>query len=233
MKHYFHVPFAICLLSFAIPFSSCQRRDPSRLTASGTLDMTDVYLSPTIAGRVSTLSVREGDSVTVNQRLGTLDRFVQAQKDFDRSRRLVSEGGSTREQVENAELAWRDQQLVSPINGVILNRISEPGEVVTPGTPVVVIGDPTDIYMRIYVSEKEVGRLRLGQEALLRIDAFPDRAFKGKVTFISPKAEFTPKNVQTKEERVTQMFAVKIAVSEPDGHLKAGMPADVEINTAS
>jgi HlyD family secretion protein len=81
----------------------------------------------------------------------------------------------------------------------------------------------------IYVTEKELGRVRLGDGAEVNIDAFPDKAFAGKVTFISPEAEFTPKNIQTKEDRVKLVFGVKVEIENREGLLKPGLPADAVI----
>jgi HlyD family secretion protein len=212
--------------------AGCRPNAPAdRIAASGTLEMTEVYLSPTIPGRIETLTVREGDAVAAGQRVATFDRFAQAQRDYRRAERLLSAGGSTEQQVERAELALEDQQLMAPISAVVLTRVGEPGEVVAPGTPVLILGDPKEVYLEVYVSEGDIGRIRLGQAADILIDAFPDRRFAGRVTFVSPKAEFTPKNIQTKEERVTQMFRVKVTADAPEGFLKAGMPADCEIHT--
>ncbi len=191
--------------------------------------MTEVYLSPAVPGKLATLTVHEGDSVKSGQLLGTLDRFQQARRDLDRLQTLRASGEAARQQVENAELAYQDQQLVSPIDGVILIRVSEPGEGLSPGVPAVVIGNPKDIWIKLFISDAEIGKIVLGQKADITIDTFPDRRFAGRVTFISPKAEFTPKNIQTKEERITQMFAVKVTVDEPDGVLKPGMPADCDL----
>ena len=192
--------------------------------------MTEVYLSPAVTGRLSTLDVHEGDPVKKGQLLGTLDRFDQTRRDWERLKSLRASGEAARQQVEHAELAYQDQQLISPLNGVILIRVGEPGEGMSPGVPAVVIGDPQDVWMKLYISEGDIGRVFLGQKAAVTIDSFPGRSFKGRVTFISPKAEFTPKNVQTKEERVNQTFAVKVTLTEPSGILKAGMPADCDLD---
>ena len=77
-----------------------------------------------------------------------------------------------------------------------------------------------------YVSEKNLGKVKLGQEGKIKVDSFPEKEFVGKVTFISPEAEFTPKNIQTKEERVKLVFGIKIELDNPDQELKPGMPAD-------
>jgi HlyD family secretion protein len=82
----------------------------------------------------------------------------------------------------------------------------------------------------IYVPETELGKVQLGQKAELKVDTYPDKSFNGKVIYISPQAEFTPKNIQTQEERTKLVFAVKIKIDNPDFELKDGMPADAVIN---
>lgn len=117
----------------------------------------------------------------------------------------------------------------APISGIVLTKASEQGETVLAGAPIVVMIDPQDIWLRVYIAESDIGRVRLGQPGRIRVDSFPDRSFPGKVTEIASRAEFTPKNVQTKKERVYLVFGVKIALENPDGLLKPGMPADAEI----
>jgi HlyD family secretion protein len=87
------------------------------------------------------------------------------------------------------------------------------------------------VYVMIYVTEIELGRIRLGDDAEVKIDAFAERTFPGKVTYISPEAEFTPKNVQTKEDRVKLVFGVKVEIENKEGLLKPGLPADAVIMT--
>ena len=106
----------------------------------------------------------------------------------------------------------------------------EVGETATPGAPILTLIDPNDLWLRAYVSETDLGRIRLGQAAALTVDAFPGRMFAGVVREIASEAEFTPKNVQTKKERVNLVYRVKIGVSNPDGVLKPGMPADALIH---
>ncbi len=98
-----------------------------------------------------------------------------------------------------------------------------------PGQSILTLMDPRDLWLRAYVPETEIARVKLGQPATLAVDAFPGRVFQGTVSEIASEAEFTPKNVQTKKERVNLVFRVKIAVQNPDGTLKPGLPADAEI----
>ncbi len=126
-----------------------------------------------------------------------------------------------------------DSTITSPTAGIVTNKAIEQGEFVGPGTTLLTIADLSEVHLNIYVTEIELGKVRLGQEADVTIDSYPDRVFKGTVSFISPEAEFTPKNVQTKEERVKLVFRVKIQVPNPENILKPGMPADALIRANS
>ena len=119
--------------------------------------------------------------------------------------------------------------LRAPRGGVVLVRQAELGEVVAPGTPVVTLADLDHVWLRGYISETDLGRIRLGQEATLRTDTFPGKAYKGRLSFISSKAEFTPKSVETHRERVTLVYRVKMDVENPNHELKPGMPADASL----
>ena len=120
-------------------------------------------------------------------------------------------------------------ELKAPVAGWVLLKNIEAGEVVNVGTPVVTLGDVEDLWMNVYVGEKEVGRLRLGDPVTLRVDAYGNEGFSGKVIFISQEAEFTPKNIQTKEERTKLVYRVKVSIRNKDQKLKPGMPADAEL----
>jgi HlyD family secretion protein len=129
-----------------------------------------------------------------------------------------------------AQARLADTRLVSPITGIVLRKNMEVGETATPGAPILTLMDPNDMWLRAYVSETDLGRIRLGQAATLTVDAFPGRTFDGAIREIASDAEFTPKNVQTKKERVNLVYRVKIGVPNPDGVLKPGMPADARIH---
>jgi len=122
-----------------------------------------------------------------------------------------------------------DCTIVTPVAGIVTRRPVETGELVSPGTTVLTVSELDTVHVMIFVTEKELGRVRLGGEADVTIDAAPGRVFKGRVTFISPEAEFTPKNIQTKEDRVKLVFGVKVEIPNPDGALKPGLPADAVI----
>jgi len=119
--------------------------------------------------------------------------------------------------------------LASPQAGVVLRKHVEPGEMIAAGVPVVTIADLAHIWLKIYIPEPQLGRVKLGQNVEIVTDSFRGKVYPGKVTFINSEAEFTPKNVQTQEERVKLVFAMKIGVDNPDQELKPGMPADARI----
>ncbi|MDI6807942.1 MAG: efflux RND transporter periplasmic adaptor subunit [Candidatus Eisenbacteria bacterium] len=122
-----------------------------------------------------------------------------------------------------------DCHITAPVPGILIHKAVEVGELVGQGATVATISKLSNVDLMIYVNETELGRVKLGSEAQVRTDTDPKRIFRGKVVYISPVAEFTPKNVQTKEDRVKLVFGVKIAIDNPDGALKPGMPADAAI----
>jgi HlyD family secretion protein len=123
--------------------------------------------------------------------------------------------------------------LRAPSAGVITVREAELGEVVIPGTPVVTLADLDHIWLRAYIAETDLGRIRWGQEATITTDTYPNKQYRGRISFISSSAEFTPKSVQTYKERVTLVYRIKIDIDNPNYELKPGMPADAHIDLAS
>jgi len=120
--------------------------------------------------------------------------------------------------------------LQAPTAGVITVRQAELGEVVVPGTPVVTLADLDHIWLRAYVAETDLGRIRWGQDAAITTDTYPGKKYHGRISFIASDAEFTPKSVQTYKERVTLVYRVKIDIDNPNHELKPGMPADASIS---
>ena len=217
-------------LLIAILICGCAgKKDFKHMTFSGTMELTEHVLGFKVAGRLVNLFVDEGDFVKKGQLLATLDRFEQNKKDYDRVGVLFKNGGANQQSLEYARLTMEDQQLISPIDGVVLIKDVETGEIIPAGGGVVVIGDPHDQWVKIYVSEDMVHQLSINQQASVAVDG-SKQAYKGHVTFIADKAEFTPRNVQTPEERVTQTIAVKITVDDPDENLHAGVSADVKFD---
>lgn len=120
--------------------------------------------------------------------------------------------------------------ITSPFDGVVTVRHREPGEVVAPGSAVLTVLNTNDRWVRIYVPEDRIGAVKLGQTASITTDTYPDRTYGGAVRFVASEAEFTPRNVQTQEERVKLVYRVKVQITgDPDLDLKPGVPADVRI----
>ena len=123
-------------------------------------------------------------------------------------------------------------ELTSPVTGMVTVRLRDVGEVVSPGQPVVRIAQTRQPWVRAYLNETQLASVRIGQPAQVKVDGLSDKTFSGKLTFISPVAEFTPKTVETRELRVDLVYRIKVEVTDPDGILKIGMPADIVIEPA-
>jgi HlyD family secretion protein len=133
--------------------------------------------------------------------------------------------------VQSAETRLGYATVVSPLTGVVLSKNIEPGEYVSPGTPVVTVADIENVWLRAYIDERDIGKklVRWGTEAKITTDAYPGKVYQGHVSFISSEEEFTPKSVQTERERVKLVYRIKIDVKNPDRELKPGMPADARL----
>jgi HlyD family secretion protein len=123
----------------------------------------------------------------------------------------------------------KDSYVKSPVNGIITKSFFERGETVNPMSSLFRVADLKMVDLVIYVSEQELGKIKTGQTAEIKTDTYTDKSYSGKVVYISPEAEFTPKNIQTKDERTKLVFAVKIKIDNPDFELKPGMPADAKV----
>ena len=134
-----------------------------------------------------------------------------------------------REALAVAETRLGYATLASPLSGVVLSKNVEPGEFVAAGTPVVTVADLENVWLRAYINETDLGRVKVGQRVRVTADTYPGKRYEGRVSFIASQAEFTPKNVQTEKERVKLVYRVKVDIRNPNMELKAGMPADAEI----
>ena len=193
-----------------------------------------------------TRNLFEGGAVSRQALDNQQSAFNLARSDRDRLQQQVNllKSGSRPEQIaaQRAMLAQAEAArvqtdatltqavVVAPFSGSVTRRQREPGEVISAGLPVVSLANLDDRWVRIYVREDEVGRVKLGGKAEIMVDAFPDRRYGGEVVFISQEAEFTPRNVQTKEERVKLVYRVKVrVVGDTAQDLKPGLPADVRL----
>ncbi len=185
------------------------------------------------------------DEVTGQVRDQAQTNVERAQAVYERQQQIYNElvEGTRKEQIAidraNVRQAHRNlgmsrirlsyTKLEAPFDGVILVRQAELGELASAGTPVITLADLDHIWLRVYLPETQLGRMKLGQEVNVRSDTFPNKNYRGRVSFISPEAEFTPKSVQTDQERVTLVYRMKVDVENPNHELKPGMPADVYI----
>lgn len=143
---------------------------------------------------------------------------------------------ATRSQLDGAKASVElfrkqvnDTVVKSPIDGVVLSRIVEEGEVVAPGIPLLTVGNIAEPWVRTYVPQGYLGKIKLGDEAIIYSDSYPDRKVVGRVVYISDKEEFTPKNLVTKDERAKMVYSVKIAIDNKEGVFKAGQYVDVRL----
>lgn len=120
--------------------------------------------------------------------------------------------------------------VTAPLSGIVLSKNLEAGEYVSPGTPVVTLGNLEDAWLRAYINETDLGRVKVGQRAEVFTDSYPGKSYAGRITFISSNAEFTPKTIQTSQERVKLVYRIKIAIENKGMELKPGMPADAVIH---
>jgi len=162
------------------------------------------------------------------------------QRDLAAWRAAQREVGVARANLHNAQKRLELSKVIlnyttlrAPFSGVILVRNAELGEVMQPGTPVVTLADLDHVWLRAYIGETDLGKVRWGQDALLTTDTYPGRRYRGYVSFIASNAEFTPKSVETHKERVTLVYRIKIDVENPRHELKPGMPADARIELNS
>ena len=185
------------------------------------------------------------DVISAEQRDLAATALKRAQAAYDRARERLNqlqEGTraeeiaiarssvqQAREVLEMSQIRLGFTVLRAPRSGVVLVRQAELGEVVSAGTPVVTLADLDRVWVRAYVNETDLGRIRQGQAVRVRTDTFPSKNYNGRITFIASKAEFTPKTVETHKERVTLVYRMKIDVENPNHELKPGMPADVFI----
>jgi membrane fusion protein YbhG len=156
------------------------------------------------------------------------------------TKRREQDLGARRGDIERAraQIALIDAQLAdtiasSPINGVVLVKAADVGEILAPGTNVATVGDIDHPWLRAYIKEQDLGRVKLGAKVKVTTDSYPGKSYDGRVSFVSSEAEFTPKQIQTAEERVKLVYRVKIDIDNPQHELKSNMPADAEILTGN
>jgi len=309
--------FAVLLIA-----AGCSSKDENTISASGTIETTEVNIDSKSPGQIITLRVDEGSIVHQGDTLAQIDttnyglnyRQALAAAGQAEAQLLLQEHGSRREDIEqgaeqvkqsqaNFENAKEDEQrlkdllaanagtakqhddaetklqaaqaslnaaqdayqklktgsraediaaakarfdqmktqanqalqslhdctVIAPVSGTVTHKVLNQGEMEGPNATIVTVSVVDPVKLTIYVSDKDLGKVKMGQKAEIKIDTYKDKTLNGTVIYISPQAEFTPKNVQTTEDREKLVFAVKIQVANPDGLLKPGMPADATL----
>ncbi len=249
---------AIAIIFAAAAAVICGCGKANVITASGTVEDTEADLASRISSRVTKLYVDEGSmvkkgdvlaeldpSIVVAQKDAAASMYKQAQDYYSRTKNLFETASTSQQSLDNArtnyisaqnqlieaEVMLNEAKVIAPWSGVILKKHVEEGELVSSGTPLFTLGDVALSKVTIYLPLVDIGKITYGEAAKVKIDSYPKKWFEGKITFISSEAEFTPKNVQTQDERIKEVFEVQVTVPNPDYILKPGIPADVEIAT--
>jgi multidrug efflux pump subunit AcrA (membrane-fusion protein) len=198
------VVILILLVSYGVYYTLTKANQDRNLVVSGTIEATEINLGTQMGGLVNEVYAAEGDSVHQGQILAEIQPAAGASTGYT-------------------------EKIRTPINGVLLVRAIEPGEIAAPGGALLVVGDLATLTLTVYVPEDRYGQVQMGQTYPVTVDSFPGETFNGKVTYISNKAEYTPRNVQTVEGRKNTVYAVRLTLDNTGLALKPGMPADVAL----
>ena len=209
---------------------------------AGTLETTKVILSSKVNSDIVSLPVIEGDTVKKGQLVVEMscDTYKvsspQVDNDYARAQALIQKGHLSQAEFDMLERNKRDNDLklawcrvISPLDGIVITKFREEGEVVGVGTTLLSIANPYEIWAYFYVPHDEVYRLKIGQEVIGSLPEAPEKRFKGQIIKISEEAEFTPKNVQTREERTRLVYGIKVQFENPDLVLKSGMTIESDL----
>ncbi|MCB4756555.1 MAG: efflux RND transporter periplasmic adaptor subunit [Elusimicrobia bacterium] len=209
---------------------------------AGTVEATEVDLSARVSSQIASYEVREGDVASRGQLLVQLScedikiNADLAEKDYQRAVRLHNSGSISDEAYDQRRFKRDDALLrqgwctiAAPSSGTILNTYFEAGEYVTPGTKLLTLADLREVWAYVYVAQPVVAKLSLDLPIEGRLPEMKNKRFKGRITHINQEAEFTPKNVQTREERTRLVYGIKVTFPNPDGILKPGMTIEVKL----
>jgi membrane fusion protein YbhG len=192
--------------------------------------MKDLYAAKSISKQQ--FDNAESKYVITKAQLNSAKENLKKLQNFARPEDLEAAKARLDQAKANADLLRKqinDAYIVAPVSGIVTNKPVEVGELVGVGSTIVTISQLSTLNLMIYVSDSDLGKVKLNGNADIVIDTYPDKTFPGRIVYISPVAEFTPKNIQTKEDRTKLVFGVKLEVDNKDGILKAGMPADAYV----
>jgi HlyD family secretion protein len=183
-----------------------------------------------LAKGAGTVDARDVAETAYKQSAAAIERDKALEAQADKSVALaIANIGSARANLDLAKIVLGYTTLRAPFDGVILVRQAELGEVVSPGAAIVTLADIDHVWLRAYVNETDIGKIRLGEAAAVTTDSYPGKVYSGRVSFISEAAEFTPKSVETHAERVTLVYRIRIDIDNPTHELVPGLPADAKI----
>lgn len=208
---------------------------------SGTVEATQIIISSRISGNIQTISIKEGDLVKVDSELLKVDckdievMFDRLADDYQRARKLSNSGATSKESMDKASSLFKEAEIKkswctikSPIDGIVTNKFREVGEYVTPGTKLFSVLDQDDYWAFFYIPQNLINRFKVG-ELINTILPETKEVFEGRIIKINETAEFTPKNVQTYDERARLVYGIKIKIPNNQRRLKPGMTLEIEI----
>lgn len=237
------IPMVIILLVLAglggyYWYSTANAADPNKLALSGNIEATRINVAAETTGRILELKAENGATVKKGDTLALLDSTLLGLQ-YDQAKAALAAAGVAGNPVQIAlaqanfnlaEYNLKRATVVSPIDGTVIDRPFNAGEMAAAGTALYTIADLTKVTLTVYVPEASIGKIKLNDNVDVATDSFNGDTFKGTITKIAEKAEFTPASIQTKEQRVNLVFAVTITLDNADGKLKPGMPADATIS---
>lgn len=235
------------IVAGAVYFTASRPGESGRFSASGTIEAMEVNVGTQVGGTLVDVSVSEGDRIKRGELIGkTDDAMLKSQLDRanagleaagaqakqaggGRSAQAVAVNAAVKQAqaaVDIANIQLGFASVTAPLSGEVLSVPHTAGENLSPGSTVAILADLDNLKVTVYVPEGELGKVKLGRQARISVDS-TNRLFTGRITHIAEEAEFTPTNIETKDQRVKQVFAVTIDVKNVGGLLKPGMPADV------
>ena len=208
---------------------SDRQREQARTSADAQAALVESAKKQVAAARGALTTARanlQNPAIRTSQASAVQKQITQAQSDV---RSAQADAERARAQLQEAQANRSDLNIVAPFDGTIATRSAEPGEVVSPGTPIVTMLDLSKVYLRGFVPEGDIGRVKLGQTARVYLDSSPRQPIDATVSRIDPEASFTPENTYFRNDRVKQVVGIKLSIKSPSGAAKPGMPADGEI----
>jgi membrane fusion protein YbhG len=227
---------------------SAHATEATGLSASGAVEAQQYQVASVIAGRVTKVAVSEGDLVKQGQTLVVLDRAPlklqvdQAEQGVKAARAALSNAkkdgskadvsaararlNQAKAAVDLAKVQLGYATIAAPHSGVVVTVTTNAGQNAGPGNTLLTLSDPSNLFVRVFVPETRIGEVKVGQQVTVTPDS-PGEPYAGTVSFVASEAEFTPNNVETKDQRTKLVFEVRVRISDASGALKAGMPVDV------